>query len=33
MIEGLICIVIGAFIGWMVPRPVWADRLIHKYFP
>jgi hypothetical protein len=31
MITGLFCLVLGAFVGWMVPRPAWADKIIKKY--
>lgn len=31
MLTGIVCLIVGAFIGWMVPAPAWATRLIDKY--
>ena len=32
MITNIICILIGAFIGWNVPRPEWAANIQRKFF-
>lgn len=31
MLNFLVGVVVGAFVGWVIPAPAWAIQLIDKY--